>query len=680
MPATTNRTSFSLKRLSPSKSVGMRLFLLFFVSSMLLLLTLGYVSYTVARDTVERNALASGRQTVKQTADKLDVVFLRYEDALEQLLGGYAAGQFAGAMAAGPERTEAAAMPELAHWLSGATDATAVYLLPEDPSLPAVYAGAGSSSFASEARSMGWFAEMAGSSGSRWITNEAAGGSGFEEGVFHLAISSGQGYTVVSDIRTAVIEGHLREVNLGEGSYLQLLTGDDKLIASTLDAQADAYLRLGGTLFTDLTEASGSLPTQDEHGNSILAVYGTLENSGWKVLGVVPSVNLVKDADRILETMYVVIIGAAAAALLLGLWMARMVVRPLSRLRGLMSDAAQGRLEVRTDFKSGDEIGELSRSFNGMMEQITELVKHTGEAAAKVLDSARTLGDASRQTAHSAGEIAAATEQIASGASSLSQEADKGNGLAHAIAVDMETAMSAGGEMTEVAATASRYAGEGADALGNLMGKTEQSAGITRELVTKVDALNEAASSVIRVLEVMKAIAQQTNILSLNASIEASRAGEAGQGFLVVATEIRRLADQSNQAIGEVAGIADRIMDEMRATADVLSKAEPLFLEQTEAVGETGALFASVQEQMARFEASLEQTTLSIGRLGHSQRVLTETMENVSAVAQQSSASSEEVASLSGEQQSVSNRLVELAAELEQTSRNLNVSLSRFTY
>lgn len=680
MPATTNRTSFSLKRLSPSKSVGMRLFLLFFLSSMLLLLTLGYVSYTVARDTVERNALASGRQTVKQTADKLDVVFLRYEDALEQLLGGYASGQLAQAMAAGPEGMEAAAMPELEHWLSGAPDATAVYLLPADSSLPSVYAGAGSGSFASEARSMEWFTEVSAFSGSRWITNEAAGGSGYEEGVFHLAIASEEGYTVVSDIRTSVIEGHLREVDLGTGSYLQLLTGEDKLIASTLDARADAYLRLGGTLFTDLTETSGSLPTQDEHGNSILAVYGTLENSGWKVLGVVPSGNLVKDADRILDTMYVVVIGAAAAALLLGLWMARMVVRPLSRLRGLMSDAAQGRLEVRTDFRSGDEIGELSRSFNDMMEHITELVKHAGEAATKVLESAKTLGDASRQTAHSAGEIAAATEQIASGASSLSQEADRGNGLAHAIAVDMETAASAGDEMTQVAAAASRYAGQGADALGELLGKTEQSAGITRELVAKVEGLNEAASSVIRVLEVMKAIAQQTNILSLNASIEASRAGAAGQGFLVVATEIRRLADQSKDAIGEVAGIADRIMAEMQATAEVLSQAEPLFREQTEAVGGTGALFASVQEQMARFTASLEQTTLSIGRLGHSQRVLTETIKNVSAVAQQSSASSEEVASLSGEQQSVSNRLVELAAELEQTSRNLNVSLSRFTY
>lgn len=103
-----------------------------------------------------------------------------------------------------------------------------------------------------------------------------------------------------------------------------------------------------------------------------------------------------------------------------------MVSRPLSRLRDLMVKGADGDLRVRTDVVTRDEIGQLSGSFNLMMEQITELVVHTNETAREVTEAAEALGNASRDTAVAAKDIAAATEEIAGGAGSLSLEADRG--------------------------------------------------------------------------------------------------------------------------------------------------------------------------------------------------------------------------------------------------------------
>ncbi|KAI7256483.1 hypothetical protein KC345_g10981, partial [Hortaea werneckii] len=305
----------------------------------------------------------------------------------------------------------------------------AVYLIPLNEELPVATAGEVNSDFLKGIRAASWYKQLKEKPQSVWLTEALKQGEA--DGVFHFAKSAAGeagslGYLAVCDIKTTELDTQLSKVDLGEGSYIQLLTTKDELIASSQQKEADTYLRLGGTLFKGLSDASGSLPTQDEEGKSILAVYGTLQSSGWRVLGVVPSENLIKDAARILNTTYIAVAAAAVIAILIGFWMVRMVSRPLSRLRDLMFRGAEGDLRVRTDVISRDEIGQLSGSFNMMMERITELVVHTNETAREVLETADALGTASRKTASAAMDIAAATQEIAGGAGSLALEADRG--------------------------------------------------------------------------------------------------------------------------------------------------------------------------------------------------------------------------------------------------------------
>lgn len=356
-----------------------------------------------------------------------------------------------------------------------------------------------------------------------------------------------------------------------------------------------------------------------------------------------------------------------------------MIAKPLARLKDLMVEGSKGDLSVRTEYVSKDEIGELSASFNTMMERITELVAQTTDTAREVLDTAGELGEASRKTAISAKEIAAATEEIAGGAGSLALEAERGNELTDLIATQMQSVIAANAEMDEAARGVGEASGHGAKQLEELLKQTGHTGEMTTALVDRVNDLKETVFSVIKVLDVMKNITQQTNILSLNATIEAARAGEAGRGFMVVAGEVRQLADQSKQSIALVAGITDKIMAEMNETVTVLSEVAPLFKQQMSSVKSTSDIFVSVQGQMEDFITSLESVTGAIGSLNHSQGVLSDAMGNVSAVAQQSSATSEEVASLSSEQQNVSDHLVSLSGKLESVSTQLKDKLALFT-
>src|SRR5690606_527584 len=186
----------------------------------------------------------------------------------------------------------------------------------------------------------------------------------------------------------------------------------------------------------------------------------------------------------------------------------------------------------------------------------------------------------------------------ANGSTSLAVEAEKGNDLTLLINEQMEQVLLANKEMVQSAHQVENASEQGTTYMAELIEKTSMTEEMTKEMVDKVDSLKDSTSSIVQILDVLNAVTKQTNILSLNATIEASRAGNAGKGFMVVANEIRNLADQSTQSIDVVAQITDRIQNEIVETVDVLSKAHPMFQEQIHSVKEANVIFENVQGQM----------------------------------------------------------------------------------
>lgn len=559
----------------------------------------------------------------------------------------------------------------------------AIYLVPTDENKSTMGTGSSSSSMGN-IRSEAWYNEIVQSGGYRWLPTEIK-----EDGsapTFRIARSmknlqgTNQSYVLVIELKLEVLEEQLKSLNLGEGAVIQLIAPDKKVVASTIADRTGKETELA--FYGDLTEKTGSTNAEyavDGKSTDMLVVYSTMETSDWKLIGMVPTSMLVKDAKGILTLTLWMALVDAAIAVLIGVWMVRMIARPLGRLKDLMQEGAKGNLKVRTPFTSKDEIGQLSAAFNLMMEQITKLVEQTNRSAQEVLDTASELSNASKKTAISASEIAVATEEIAGGASSLATEAERGNELTDNISRQMQSVVAANEEMGQSARHVEQSSETGTQHLNQLMTKTQKTEEMIGALVNKVDSLKESTSSVLKVLDVLQNITKQTNILSLNATIEAARAGAAGRGFMVVAGEVRQLAEQSRQSIDMVGEITDKIMHEMNETVAALSNVNPLFREQMDAVKDTNVIFASVQEQMGAFVEKLGMVTDSIGDLSKSQGTLSEAMSNVSAVAEESSATSEEVASLSSEQQNISNQLVNLSDKLENVSTELKNTLSRFT-
>ncbi|WP_306812856.1 methyl-accepting chemotaxis protein [Paenibacillus soyae] len=678
---------------NPFKSVGIKLFIAIFASILACVLTVGLLAYSEAKSLVEKKVSEASLQTITQVADNLDIIFKTYEDLSLQILIDKDFHTLVSDMSSGEDdfaRFEASRKlnDKMQAYTLGNSTIKGIMLLPvgENNSLPVLTTGGSQMSRAKALMESEWFKQSVELNGKvLWLAPQEGGlsldSSTPTFGISRLlkdSVSSQASYLLLFEM----------EVNSLKERYAEVVLGDDSQI-SIID-QAGNYVVHGDPAL--IRQASGlPLPTEGseaKHGSKkvdtsdrgeALAVYQGFESMDWRLVGTIPVNELVKDANSIRTLTWITVAAAAVLAIGIGGIIIVTIAKPLVQICSLMMEGARGNLTVRSTIrKRQDEIGTLSTSFNEMMEQITALALQTTRSAEQVLSTASDLTDASRKTSASAKEIAVATEEIANGATSLAVEAEKGNELTGHINEQMQQVIEANSEMVESASKVENASKQGTTYMSSLIQKTAATEQMTRSMVEKVDALKESTGSIVKILDVLNSLTKQTNILSLNATIEAARAGAAGKGFMVVADEIRKLADQSRQSIDVVAKITEKIRSEIDETVHVLSDAYPLFQEQIHSVKEANEIFVSVQEQMSQFAHRLDGVTSSVSRLDESQAVMAEAMTNVSAVAEEASATSEEVASLSSEQLSISENLVELSEKLDAVSRGLSESLSRF--
>lgn len=374
------------------------------------------------------------------------------------------------------------------------------------------------------------------------------------------------------------------------------------------------------------------------------------------------------------------------ALVILAVFMEFLLVKPLKRTvaeihRIARYDLTEGDMaDIRVMRTRKDEIGSISRNIILMYDNLRDIVKQIDQTAGALSDNAGTLAEHTTQIKYSSDEINKTMNDLSSAAMSQAGEATtsanevaKLDELIVQSICDTENLRSNAKEMDQVK-------NSGLTAIKDLMEKTEKS----RESIAAVrDAMqqnNEEAQKIEATSQKINDIADQTNLLSLNAAIEAARAGDAGRGFAVVAEEIRGLAEETNSLTNEIGTIIQELLEKTADATRNMETMEQIFQEQENSVGDTKKNFVQIEQCLESVQSSVDTLYESSTNMTGSKQIIVEMIDAISAASEENAAGSEEVLAAVETQDNVITNITGMAQNLSALAAELAEQAHKFTY
>ncbi len=390
----------------------------------------------------------------------------------------------------------------------------------------------------------------------------------------------------------------------------------------------------------------------------------------------------VADQEKFVVTLITILsIVIVLAAIVIGYTISLMIARPVVKMADMLNDIADGDLTMDPiSVKNKDEIGMLADGINHMGTNLATLIRQvraTSEqvaaASEELTASAEQTSIATEQIATTIGEVAGGSQEQVSTVENIVEAMNQLSAGIQQIAVSMQNMSEASSRSLQVAEggneTIQQTIGQ-MDAIHTSMNSTSQ---VVREL-------GNQSQEITKIVDVISDIAGQTNLLALNAAIEAARAGEQGRGFAVVADEVRKLAEQSSvsaqqigQLINTIQELTDKAVEAMKSGTDEVTGGRELVYQSGEAFRSLYETVAEVSNQVGDVSAATQQMTASTEHVVGSIDVISSMAETAASSTQEVSASAEEQLASMEEISSSSNALSQLAEEMNEAINKFKV-------
>ncbi|BAU29844.1 methyl-accepting chemotaxis protein [Aneurinibacillus soli] len=383
----------------------------------------------------------------------------------------------------------------------------------------------------------------------------------------------------------------------------------------------------------------------------------------------------IKSLIQIAVVSFIIII---LLSLLISFLLSRSIVNPISRLVRSAEEISQGDLTNPIDVTSKDEVGILSASFEKMRVELHDLIVKMKNMSHTLDSSSHELSESSHQTGETSNQIAATIHEVADGAS---QQAESTTYVLHKMndAIDQTKDGSLQVKQTlDQALEATRMAYEGDQSINQAIQNLESVSRTVRFATDSIHKLGRRSQEIGSIITVITDISGQTNLLALNAAIEAARAGEHGKGFAVVADEVRKLAEQSSQAAKQITDMIMDIQAETSVTVRTMESNLDAVESQVSIIAEGGKALNMIVSKVEGTEKSVHAIHEIFLSLEKTSADVLRSIEDVASITEESAASSQQVAAAAQEQSATVEELAASATELSHLAEQLKEAVAVF--
>ncbi|MED4015646.1 methyl-accepting chemotaxis protein [Sutcliffiella cohnii] len=358
---------------------------------------------------------------------------------------------------------------------------------------------------------------------------------------------------------------------------------------------------------------------------------------------------------------------------------AQMITKPLEIVNKGMKEVAEGNLTIDPiEVKTNDEIRDLALSFNTMGTNLANLIRKVLVASETVAASSQQLLASSEQTSKAAEQITEVIQEIAAGSDNQVESALTANDSIIHIAKGMEQASNSIVTVSNYSAETNEKAEEGNKIVMDTVAQMSIVQERVSEIATIISSLGERSREIGVIVDVISKVASQTNLLALNAAIEAARAGEHGRGFAVVADEVRKLAEESNDATEQIRVVIEKVREEINQVSLSMNAGTNSVKVGIEKVNETGKSFQEIRTMIAGITSQAEDVSAIAERVSTSTEQMVQQMADITNVSEKSAHNSQMVAASAEEQNASMEEIAASANALSHMAQELQEHISIF--
>lgn len=484
-------------------------------------------------------------------------------------------------------------------------------------------------------------------------------------------------YDIKLDTIIEVLKGMIKTES-GVDTVVGLITPDGRIISQEKDAKAlgtFSYLKeiLG-------SEVQNSASYEKYNGRTHLVTYSSVGETGIKMFSLIPKGTITHEANSIRDITVGIVLLASVIAILVGMFMAGNISATIKLLLSKFNLIEKGDMLIEIDVKRKDEFRHLGTSIESMLKGMRGLMKQVAGVAKTVTASSDNVSDNTGKVLSATKEISLAVEDIAQGIMRQVEDAEECLKKMGELSVKISDVSGGTMDIQKTSELAREAAGNGIKVVSEFREESNATRDIVQLVITDIDHLEEQSRRIEKMVDIINEIASQTNLLSLNASIEAARAGDAGKGFSVVADEIRKLADQSMKAVKQIEDVVNQIKSKTKDTVISAKSAETIISGQADAIHNTVEMFNSINGYVEKMNSGLAKITGSMKEMDELKERTLESIASITLVAEQSAATAEEVSATVNCQLESINSLNEASGDLVNDAKQLEQEIGSFHY